>query len=205
MNAREAVEWRLISLLFECPGNDWLTQIRSLAEEVNDSDLQAAAAAAQEASESEYYTTFGPGGPAAPREVSYRDTLMAGQVLGELSGYYRVFAYQPMFAEVPDHVAVETGFVAYLRLKEMYALETGNAEQAKVAADAARQFITDHLNQMAEPLAKSLSYSGIKHLELAAAALLKRVGLRQKLPAAKEAAVMGCPAEAGCAFETDEE
>jgi nitrate reductase assembly molybdenum cofactor insertion protein NarJ len=141
-----------------------------LAGEVGDADLKAAAAACDEATESLYHTTFGPGGPAAPREVSYRETIMPGQILGELGAYYRAFAYQPAIDEPPDHVAVMAGFVAYLRLKEAY----GNAEQAEITAKAAREFLDNHLRAIAGPLAKSLSMSGIAYLALASSVLAKR-------------------------------
>ena len=120
---RDAAEWRLISLLFECPGKDWQTQVNALAGEVDDADLQAAVASCEGATESVYHSTFGPGGPAAPREVSYRQTLMPGQMLDEIGAFYQAFAYQPSIVEPPDHIAVMTGFIAYLRLKEAF----GNA------------------------------------------------------------------------------
>ena len=65
---REAAEWRLISLLFECPNEEWQAQVAALAAEITDADLKAAAVAArEEAGEGIYHTIFGPGGPAAPR------------------------------------------------------------------------------------------------------------------------------------------
>lgn len=173
---RDAAEWRLISLLFECPGKDWQTQVNALAGEVDDADLQAAVASCEGATESVYHSTFGPGGPAAPREVSYRQTLMPGQMLDEIGAFYKAFAYQPSIVEPPDHIAVMTGFIAYLRLKEAF----GNAEQAEITRKAANQFIADHLNPVVEPLTKLLAHSGIAYLDRAGAALLRRVGPRRQ-------------------------
>ena len=165
---RDAAEWRLIGLLLERPAGDWREQVAGLAGEVCDPGLKAAAKTAQtEADRAVYDTTFGPGGPAAPREVSYRQTLMPGQMLDEIGAYYQAFAYQPALGEPPDHLAVMTGFIAYLRLIEAY----GNAEQAEITARAARDFINIHLNMIAEPLAQSLAHSGIAYLAQAAAAL----------------------------------
>ena len=180
---REAAEWRLIGVLFECPGDGWQTQVAALAAEVPDAGLKAAAAAAgEDATASLYHTTFGPGGPAAPREVSYRETLEPGHLLGELGAYYKAFAFTPTTPEPDDHVAVEVGFVAYLRLKEAYARARGDAEQAAVVGDASRRFVDDHLNTPAEPLAASLAASGISYLAQAGAALLLRVGPRRQGP-----------------------
>jgi nitrate reductase assembly molybdenum cofactor insertion protein NarJ len=191
---RDAAEWRLISLLFECPGKEWQTQVAGLAKEVADPKLkEAAKAAREEASESLYHSTLGPGGPAAPREVSYRQSLMPGQMLDEISAYYNAFAYQPIIPEPPDHIAVMTGFMGYMRLKE----SLGNTEQAEITAKAAKKFLDGHLNSIAEPLAKSLAHSGIRYLGLASEVLLQRVGpCRQVAVAPVTEACGGCGDEA---------
>ena len=202
---RESAEWRLIALLFEPPADGWHEQVARLAAEVDDATLKAAAlTAGGEATETLYHTTLGPGGPAAPREVSYQGRVLAGALLGELSGYYTAFAYDPHLPEAPDHVAVEAGFVAYLRLKEAFAVEGGHAEQAQVAADAARQFMADHLNQIGEPLAKSLAASGIVYLGQAAAALHQRVGARREKVGLPEPPELCCAEEGGCQWAEEE-
>lgn len=174
---RAAVEWRLLSLLFSCPQGDWQAELASLASEVADPALKAAAEAAQaEASPGLYHTTFGPGGPAAVREVSYLRSTLSGHFLAELRGMYEAFAYQPAGDEPPDHVAVQADFVGYLRVKEAFAGFRGNDDQAAVAADAAQRILDEHLSVMAEPLARSLAASGISYLTAAAAALVQRVG-----------------------------
>jgi len=185
----EAAEWRLLGLLFECPLPNWREQMDALAAEVVDADLKAAAEAARlEASEGLYHSIFGPGGPAPGREISYRDWAQPGYLLSELTGYYDAFAYQPAILEAPDHVSVETGFIAYLRLKEAYARTGSDDEHAAVTSEAAQQFITEHLSAMTEPLARSLEHSGVEYLALAGKALLARVGsprekpFRQNLP-----------------------
>jgi len=174
---REAAEWRLVSLLFECPGPGWLEQISTLADEVADATLKAAVEAArQEASPSLYHSTFGPGGPAAPREVSHRRGVLPGASLAELRSLYEAFAYQPTIDEPPDHVAVEAGFVAYLRLKQAYAFARGNDEQAQICAEVCQRFTQEHLSRVADPLAKALVSSGIMYLVHAAEALQSRTG-----------------------------
>ena len=180
---REAADWRLIGLLFECPGESVNAQVAALGAETADPVLQTAAAQArQEASEGLYHSTFGPGGPAPPREASYQDTIQLGYLMSELSCYYEAFSYRPQTEEAQDHVAVEAGFLSYLRLKQAYALAAGDAEAAAITADAARRFIEDHLSLVAEPLAASLVHSGVSYLAEAGKALLSRTGPRRVLP-----------------------
>ena len=188
---QEAAAWRLVSLLFECPGAGWLDQVLMLAGEVQDPCLTAAAEAArQEASPGLYHSTFGPGGPAAPREVSYRRGVLPGASLAELRGLYEAFAYQTSVDEPPDHVAVEAGFVAYLRLKQAYAVARGNEEQMRICADAGQRFLQEHLSRMAGPIASSLASSGVTYLAHAAEALRSRVG-----PVPADAELTGMPDE----------
>ena len=186
---RESSEWRLISLLFECPVGDWQANVKNLADETTDSGLKTAAEFAKvEASEGLYHSIFGPGGPAPAREVTYRSWVQPGYLLSELSAFYKAFSYQPNLQESPDHIAVETGFMAYLKLKEAFAEECGDKENVEITAKAAKTFNDEHLAKFTEQIAKSLASSGIEYLALASAALLKRVGkdkdkkIRQILP-----------------------
>ncbi len=169
---RESARWRMIGLLLECPTSDWQNQVRQLSQEVDDEDLAAAARhSVDEASPELYYTFFGPGGPAAPREVTYRDSTLPGQIMGELNAYYRAFAYQSSTSEPPDHISVEIGFIGYMYLKEAYAHARGDSEGASITADARHHFIADHLEAMAQALSTSLAGSGVAYLIETAKAL----------------------------------
>ena len=173
---REVAAWRLISLLMECPGPDWCEQIGALAAEVGDDALLSAAATAQrDATPGSYYTILGPGGPVACREVAYRNQILPGQFLAELQGFYDAFAYQPTIHEPPDHVAVEAGFVAYLRLKEAYAVCRGDMDQASVAAEALQVFMEEHLATFAEPMCDAIRLVEGCYLQQAANALVIHV------------------------------
>jgi nitrate reductase assembly molybdenum cofactor insertion protein NarJ len=172
-----AAEWRLLSLVFACPQGDWRNQLTALASEVANPKLkQAANVALQEAEEGVYHSAFGPGGPAAPREVSHRPSILTGQYLAEILASYDAFAYRPRRGELPDHIATELDFIAYLRLKQAFASAIGDDARAAVTAEAAQQFIDEHLATTAVPLAKILESSGIPYLVLAAAALRECLG-----------------------------
>lgn len=199
---REAAEWRLIGLLFECPVNGWREQVRALAAEIEDADLKASTdEALSEAGEGLYHSIFGPGGPAPPREISYCDRAQPGLLMSEISSYYNAFAYQPATVEVPDHVSVETGFIAYLKFKEAYAAARGDTEHAAVTKQASHRFIEDHLKVIAEPLSKLLRNSGIGYLSSAGESLLRRTGPRNgghsgmMLPVLEESDVFDCATE----------
>lgn len=173
---RQAAEWRLLGLLFEPPHAGWHNELISLAAEVADKDLAAAARQAhEEADAGLYHSTLGPGGPASPREVSYHVTMVPGGLLSELQAYYEAFGYEPDCRESPDHIAVEAGFVAFLQLKQAYASIYGQAGQLEVAAEATRRFLADHLAVIAKPLAAALQQSGIGYLAMAAELLRQRV------------------------------
>jgi nitrate reductase assembly molybdenum cofactor insertion protein NarJ len=176
---REAAEWRLLARLFECPDDEWHGDLVALACEMEVDAFKAAVEAIDEtATAGQYYSVFGPGGPAPPREASYHDSLELGSLMSELAGYYDAFAYAPRTAETPDHVATEVGFVAYLKFKEAYAHARGDTAQADVAAQAAAQFVADHLTRIAQPLAGLLVDSHLDYLAHASRLLAARVGPR---------------------------
>jgi nitrate reductase assembly molybdenum cofactor insertion protein NarJ len=175
--AHESAEWRLIAQLFECPSDLWRKQISALAKEVADTELKSAVEdALQQANEGLFHYTFSPGGPAPVREASYHQTVELGYLMSELQAYYNGFAFQPRTAEPPDHISVEAGFVAYLKLKELYAVRCGEENRAATASESAHRFMQDHLANFAQPLYLLLQDSGITYLSKAAAALARRVG-----------------------------
>jgi nitrate reductase assembly molybdenum cofactor insertion protein NarJ len=173
----EAAEWHLLGLLFSCPGPEWRRRVAEVSSEIGDAALRATGERAlAEATEGLYHSVFGPGGPAPPREASYNRSIQLGQILSEVAAYYDAFAYHPASDEVLDHVAVEAGFIAYLRLKQAYALCNADAEHAATAAEAAQSFLTEHLSAIAAPLAAGLEQLRVQYLAEASAELVRRVG-----------------------------
>jgi nitrate reductase assembly molybdenum cofactor insertion protein NarJ len=176
---RDAAAWRLLGRLFECPRGPWHDEIDALARELGDADLTAAVDAARGvATEGQYHSVFGPGGPAPPREATYLERLELGSLMSELAAYYGAFGYTPSVDEAPDHIAVEIGFVAYLKLKQALALAEGRDDRAEVAECAARSFTATHLAVMAEPLAKVLAASHLDYLARASRAIAAKTGPR---------------------------
>jgi nitrate reductase assembly molybdenum cofactor insertion protein NarJ len=176
---REAALWRALGRLFECPDDHWRADISSLTRELDVPALRTAAAAIDDSvTPGQYFSVFGPGGPAPPREASYHESLELGSLMSELAGYYHAFAYAPGHTEPLDHVAVELNFVSYLKLKEAYAYAQGHDERAEVAARAAARFISEHLTRIATPLAALLADSHLPYLAHASALLAAKVGAR---------------------------
>ncbi len=172
-----AAEWRLIGLLFERPRPGWNAEIESVAGEVQDPALRAAAAAASATNESEYLDVLGPGGVVSPREVAYRGREDPGAILADVSSFYAAFAFHPRAEDPRDHIAVACGFAGYLCLKEAFAAANGDSESARTCAEALERFTTEHLRYVAEPLcAKIEMLSPVPHLLLAARSLLQRTG-----------------------------
>ncbi len=204
---REAAEWRLLGLLFECPSAEWRASIAGLAADVRDEDLRLAARLAiAEATEGLYHSTFGPGGPAPPREATHRDMVQLGYLIAELEAYYAAFAYPRNHPEAPDHVSVEAGFAAYLKFKEAYAESCEDREAAEAAREACREFVAEHLASLAEPMTAALAGSGIPYLEAAARVLARRAGPAKPRfvvlePAEAAADVLTCGAAAEPAEE----
>jgi nitrate reductase assembly molybdenum cofactor insertion protein NarJ len=174
---RDAAEWRLLGRLFECPDDQWNREIATLARELTNAKLRACVDLVDAAATAgQYYSVFGPGGPAPPREASHHESLELGSLMSELAGYYDAFGYSPHTTESPDHVAIEAGFVGYLKLKEAFARAQGDDEHAEMVARAATRFSADHLSRIATPLAKLLAGSHLRYLAEAARVLAERVG-----------------------------
>ena len=198
---QEAAAWRLLGLLLERPRGAWWHGVEDLAREVGAADVaEAARSAAQEADEGVYLALLGPGGPASPREVSHAPLRQPGQLLAELQAFYRAFEYRPVTEEPPDHVAVQAGFVGYLRLKEAFARATGAMDAADVTRWAAQRFVAGHLAVIAEPLSEALAISAEgSYLELAARALVQRTGPSPEPKLRPPVEAEGCGFECGTA------
>ena len=173
----EAAAWRLLGLLLEYPTPAWRAQLEALLADFDGNEWRNLGEAALEgASEGVYLEVFGPDGVASPREAAHAGGIQLGHLLAELAGYYQAFGYRPAAAEPDDHIAVEAGFVAYLKMKQAFALACGDGEHADIAAQAATVFLRDHVAVTAHPLAAKLSGRAPEYLARAARLLAERAG-----------------------------
>lgn len=180
----ESAEWRLLGLLFEYPAGEWRQQVAALAGEAADPLLrEAASVALAEATAGAHHSILGPGGPAPAREASYHPGVQLGYLMAEISSVYESFGYRPASPEPPDHVAVEAGFIAYLKLKQVYAEASGRGDEASLCRQAVDYFTREHLSVIAAPLAERLEFAAPAWLALAGRALLERAGPPEAAPA----------------------
>lgn len=174
---REAAEWRLLSLLMAYPGEGWLERVTAIAGDIRDARLlQAAGAARKEATAGMHHSIFGPGGPVSPREATYTNGVQLGYLLSGISAFYNAFAYTPEGTEPADHISVEAGFIAYLRLKQAYALSCGEDEKAAITAAASSEFLREHVARMASPIAAGLGPIAPGYLVATGAVLAELAG-----------------------------
>lgn len=143
----------------------------------------------------EYHRLFRTELAATPYETEYGPHRAArkGAELADILGFYEAFGFRPApsAAELPDHIGAELEFLSLLLVKEADARGRGAAEEAAVAADAARKFFADHLGRWARAFCQRLR-DATRHQFYAAAA-----GLLQGFLDA-EASRLGCPlGEAG--------
>jgi len=180
---QDAAEWRLLALLFEYPAGDWRRHVEAVAPEISDPLLtEAARAALEHAAEGIHHSIFGPGGPVPPREASYLTGVQLGYLLAELTDLYQKFGYHPCPAESPDHLSVQTGFLAFLKFKLAFETASGNAEHASRCQEGIDYLLKEHLSHLAEPVATALESVGPPYLVLAGRALLERVGPAEPRP-----------------------
>lgn len=168
-----AVCWRFAGTLFRPPTPDGLAELRVLLPMLPDEARDAAPgllAADLDAWEHEFHRVLGPGGlPAC--ESSFDRAALAGRgpLLAAIGGFYQAFAYEPHACEreVPDHIAVELDFLAYLAFKGAFAADAQMKEELEVTTEAYDAFLRDHLGFWIEPFLESLLatdselYSGV--------------------------------------------
>jgi hypothetical protein len=176
----QAAGWHLLALLFERPRPGWEWEVAALARELPDVVLRAVAEGAATATEGEYLRVLGPGGRVSPREVGHHGFSDPGWILSDLTRYYHAFGYMPRSEDPLDHVAVETGFVAYLHLKEALARSLSDEDAVAVTRAAREAFVRDHLAVLAGSLARRLGPDGAGYLAGAADLLAARIPERDR-------------------------
>lgn len=154
---KEASQWRLFGLLFEYPTKAWRDNLEALMPSLHSPELRVIAQAAlDQASEGLHFAMFGPAGSVPVREVTYQGGVQFGYLMAEMSAYYEAFGYQPQVDEASDHLAVQLGFLSFLKLKQAHALLNGQSEAARLTSEAFNNFLRDHIASQAEPVVKAL-------------------------------------------------
>lgn len=148
---KKAAAWRYFSLLFRLPARETRSELKKLAREVpRELRLlgQQWAALPLKASEAEYHRVLGAGGIPAV-ESSYDDNALAGRgpLLADVRAFYEAFAYTPekLPAELPDHIAVELDFMAFLSMKIAFAFQENRQEPLVTSQKAYDAFLEAHL------------------------------------------------------------
>ena len=135
-----------------------------------------AEAALEHASEGLHIALFGPAGNVPVREVTHYGGVQFGYLMAELSAYYEAFGYQPQVDEADDHLAVQLGFMSFLKMKQALALIEGNSEHAQVACEAASSFLKEHLAVQAEPVLQALGNHAPDYLVQGGELILQQAG-----------------------------
>lgn len=173
----EAAQWRLLGLLFEYPDDSWRSRLQTLLPDLRQENLRdMGEAALSYATEGLHIALFGPAGSVPVREVTYQGGVQFGYLMAELAAYYEAFGYRPAIDEADDHLAVELGFLAYLKVKQALALASDDEDHAAVTGDAAATFLKDHLAVMAEPVTKALEVFAPDYLIDAGALVVEQTG-----------------------------
>ncbi len=172
----EAAALRLCELVFLPPSAARDPELLALAREMSDATLGQAALAAAQVDGATHVSLFGPGGPVSPREAAYCGRQDPGAVMADVSGFYRAFAYPQPEGEPADHVAVETGFAAFLFLKEAYARAEGDTAAANLVREARGSFVSEHLARLVAGVTARLSQVQAPQLLAVAKLLAQKTG-----------------------------
>jgi TorA maturation chaperone TorD len=100
------------------------------------------------------------GGAVPPYETEYGNEALfqQPQEMGDLMGFYQAFglAVKPGEHERPDHISCECEFLAFLAMKEAYALEHSIGEMLEETRKAQKLFLKDHLGRFLPTFAHKL-------------------------------------------------
>jgi len=173
----ESAEWRLLGLLFQYPDAAWRSQLTALLPSLPAPELrQMAKAALERYSEGLHSALFAPSGTVPVREVHYRGGVQCGYLMAELAAFYEAFGYHPHIQDADDHLAVQLGFLAYLKLKQAHALLAEKPENAQVTAEAAEAFLKEHVAVQAEAVLRALENFAPQFLIDAGTLVLSKAG-----------------------------
>ncbi len=150
---RLAALWRLVSLGFAPPTAETVAEVELLAESILelerspevDEVLAAARGPSIEVLAAQFHGLFGGTVRVSPYEGSYElDPIRQGRQMSDIAAFYRAFGASPdgPAAERPDHVGCELEFLAFLELRRLAAVESG--DDVQLLDDIGASFLRDH-------------------------------------------------------------
>ena len=173
------------SLALQTPSTDVLAEMRELAVSLPDHLAQQAAGILQTPAdewEPEFFSVLGPAG-CAVCESSYERAAQAsrGPLLAQVAGYYEAFGYAPVrLKEVPDHAAVELGFLSFLAMKVAFAMFESQSEAAEIARVAYADFHRLHIGAWLPDCLEAIQATGSEQYSAIAAWVSEAVQPLQK-------------------------
>jgi TorA maturation chaperone TorD len=150
-----AARWRLLSLGFTAPSEEVVRELEALGESLRERDgdgdlgdlLEALRDEGSDALAARYHGLFGGPVRISPYEGGYvPDPVRQGREMADVAAFYRAFGAEAQgpAGERPDHAGCELEFLAFLELKRLAALESGDADAASLAGDVATRFLEGH-------------------------------------------------------------
>lgn len=97
--------------------------------------------------------------PCSPCETEYEfDAFAKARQLADIAGFYRAFGLKTAAAEAApaDFIATELEFCAHLLVKEAWAASNGWDDRARVAREAHKSFVEDHLGRWVPTFCRAL-------------------------------------------------
>jgi nitrate reductase assembly molybdenum cofactor insertion protein NarJ len=176
----QASFWRAISLLFRSPDATILADLRQLVPCLDETLRGDVTRFIHDLSESGmeelHFRLLGAAATCPICESDYTPSCLGakGGPIGDIAAFYKAFAFDPAaeLRESPDHFCIETSFLAWLHMKEAYALSAGNHDAADTCRAARDTFMIEHfgpfLDSLAARLAEVAGDSVYAHMAVAA-------------------------------------
>lgn len=159
---------QFVSLALQTPTPEILAEMRDLCASLPSALAESARVVLEwpaDAWEPEFFSVLGPAG-CAVCESSYERAAQAsrGPLLAKVAGFYEAFGYtSDRLKEVPDHAAVEFGFLSFLAMKVAFATFESKPEKASVATDAYADFHRQHIGAWFPDCVAAVQATGSEH------------------------------------------
>ncbi len=161
--------YRFLHLLLRPPAPGRRAELRKLSGEAPKAwgeELPSLLGPSDEEVMTESFRLLAPVGPVSLSAANHVDDGYAdkGPILGDIAAFYRAFGFTPSLSEPPDHFACLFEFLSFAALKEAWALEQGDEEQARICREAEEELLGQHvhpyLSRFAEKLARAAPPGG---------------------------------------------